>query len=186
MFRITCIAVLLFAAHSAAAQSESPYWWSPTPEDPNKEWGELREIKGKHLVFVNVAYASPDSFADGQQERDAIRRMVTLILSSHKDFEIVSIPGRAQFAINISVFPKSDPDSVGRPENFAANLDPDIQIPMEVAVVVRGAQESRGHYRPRIVWEFVSANVRGNPGPAAAFAIDCFMGQLRKLREIKK
>ena len=186
LFRVICIAVLLLAAHAAAAQSESPYWWSPNQEDPNKEWGDLREIRGKRLVFVNVAYTSPDSFADAQQERDAIRRMVNLVLSAHKDFEIVSTAGRAQFAISISVSPVNDPASFGQPENYAANLAPEIQIPMEVAVVVRGAEESRGHYRPRVVWEFASANVRGNPGPAAGFAIDCLMGQLRKLREVKK
>jgi hypothetical protein len=178
--RIPFIAVLLAISNLAVAQSQN--WWATNPEDPNREWGRLQEIKGKRLVFLNVAYTSTDPLGNTQQERETIRRSVILILSSHKDLEIVSEPEEAEFAINITA---SQTASSGPPGNFAANLDPTMQTPLEVAVVVRGTSQRHGGNRPRIVWELASPNVRGNPGSAASFAVDAFIGQLRKLRAMK-
>lgn len=177
--RSCIVMLLLFLPVGLWAQSQN--WWTANQDSPNRESGKLDEIKGKSRVFVNVVFSSADPQVNAQQERDTIRRLVDQAIKSYPGLEIVPTADRAELAISI-VASYSDATPAGGPVNFAASLEPGAETPLHVAVVVRGAMQRDGNYRPRVVWELSSPNVRGEPASAAVFAVDGFIGQLKKLK----
>jgi len=178
---VACLAMVAFVTPGRAQN-----WW--TGSDGNTEAGKLQELKQKRKVFLNVVFSSTETDANAQQEQTLIRRVVTRALAAYKGLDLVGTADQAEFAISI-VASKTNTGTGGTPAplgNFSANLDPGLQIPLEVTVTVRGTMQRNGTYRPRVVWNMSSPNVHGEPAPAAVFAVDGFIDQLKKVRGEKK
>jgi hypothetical protein len=176
--------LMLFLAAPIAASAQNSIWWTNQGDSQFREQGKLQELKEKRRVFVSVSYRSTDpNQVSEQTERDRLRGAVSRALTAYKGLEIVLAPEKADLAISVTAM-----DNVGQGGqsgaggNFAASLDPDVETPLEILVLVRGAMQRDGGYRPRVVWELSSPNVRGEAAPAAGFALDGFISQLKKVR----
>ena len=179
-FRVVLLIAVLVVG-SAAGLAQVSTWWTSGGLD-NTEEGRVHEIKEKHRVFVSVNYRSTDpNSVNVQQELAQLRGAVSRSLTAYKGLEIVLAPERAELAITVTAT-HSPQGTSGQGGNFAASRDPDEETSLEVMVLVRGAMQRDGGYRPRVVWELSSPNVRGESAPAAAFALDGFISQLKKLR----
>jgi hypothetical protein len=172
---------LTFVALATPAQAQN--WWSST--DSAAEVGKLQELKEKHRVFLNVIFSTTETEINAQQEQTQIRRVVTRALSAYKGLELVGTADQAEFAISVIASLTNGP-TTGPAGNFSLNLDPNVQVPLEVTVLVRGAVTRSGTYRPRVVWTISSQNVQGEPAPAAVLAVDSFIDQLKVVRGEKK
>ena len=181
--RIMFLAVVL-SMTSVPATAQVSTWWTASG-DSATETGRMQELKEKRRVFVQVSYRSTEASFNTQPELVALRAAVSRTLSAYDGLEIVLAPERAELAIVVNAtHVAASTNSAGG--NFAASLDPDVEAALEVIVLVRGAMQRDGGYRPRVVWELSSQNVRGEPAPAAAFALDGFINQLKKARGEKK
>jgi hypothetical protein len=170
---------MVFAtALALATPARAQNWWSTSDV---AETGNLQELKQKRKVFLNVVFSTTESDVNAQQEQAQIRRVVTRALEAYKGLVLVSTADQADIAISIIAS-----QSIGGPAaglgNFSLSLDPNIQVPLEVTVLIRGTLQRNGSYRPRVVWSMSSQNVHGEPGPAAVFAVDGFIDQLKKAR----
>ena len=176
---------MVVGAGGVSKPLQAQNWWNVGDVTP--EAGKLQEVKQKHRVYLTVVFTTALPEVNAQQEQNQIRRLVTRTLESYKEIELVNAADLAEFAITINasqnVAAAGAPATLG---NFSLNLDPNVQIPLEVTVLVRGTQQKNGSYRPRIVWSMSSLNVHGEPGPAAVFAVDGFIDQLKKARGEKK
>ena len=173
------ISLLFLLAVAAPAQVQVQNWWNANSESPS-ETGKLQDLKDKRRVFLNITFTSSDPQVNVQQEQATIRRLVTLALATHKEFQIVPNPEGAEFVVSITASQSVD-SAQSTLGNFSVSLDPGLQTPLDVTVVLRGALQRNGTYRPRVVWEMSSPNVHGEPGPAAVFAVDGFTRQLKKV-----
>jgi hypothetical protein len=176
------LSLLVFAMTFAlATPARGQNWWSTG--DGTAEAGKLQELKQKRKVFLNVAFSTTEADVNAQQEQNQIRRVVTRALEAYKGLELVGTADQAEIAISViasqSSGPTGGPATLG---NFSLSLDPNVQVPLEVTVLIRGTLQRNGTYRPRIVWTMSSQNVHGEPGPAAVFAVDGFIDQLKKAR----
>jgi hypothetical protein len=184
--KVPLAASLLMILLALPAQAQN--WW--TPGDAGTEAGKLDELKEKRSVFLSVAFNSTEAEINAQQEATLIRRLVTQTVSAYKGVKLVPTPEQAEFAINVVA--SASPAPAGAPEvaaptgTFSANLDPSVVTPLDVTVTVRGRMQRDGTYRPRVVWSMSSQNVHGQPGPAAVFAIDGLIDQLKRVRGEKK
>lgn len=175
----TFLAILVLAT-PAAAQN----WW--TGSGDNGEAGKLQELKLKQKVYLNVVFTTTEPEINPQQEQALIRNMATRAIAAYKGLTLVGTPDQAELAISI-VASQSNGGNAGATQHaLAANQDPNLETPLEVAVIVRGAQQRNGTYRARVVWTSSTSNVQGEPAPAAAFAINGFIDQLKRVREEKK
>jgi hypothetical protein len=179
--KLNRFAVVLLAVLAVTAPAQAQNWWSSA--DGNTESGKIEELKQKRKAFLNVSFTSQEPDINVQQEQAQIRRLVSRALSAYPGLELVTTPDLADIAINISA---SQSATAGATGNFSANLDPELQTPLEVTVLVRGRMQRDGTYRSRIVWQMSSQNVHGEPAPAAVFAIDGFLDQLKRVRGEKK
>jgi hypothetical protein len=181
------LSLLAFAVVALASPAQAQNWWSST--DAAAEVGKLQELKEKRKVFLNVIFSTTETEINAQQEQTQIRRVVTRALSAYKGLELVGTADQAEFAISV-IASLTNTATTGAPVaplgNFSLNLDPNVQVPLEVTVLVRGAVTRGGTYRPRIVWTISSQNVQGEPGPAAVLAVDGFIEQLKVARGEKK
>ena len=173
--RVSFVAFLITAPFALSAQAQN--WW--VVGDAGTEAGKLQELKEKRRVYLSVAFNTNEADINAQQEATVIRRLVTQAVSSYSGLQLVSTPEQAEIAINIIA-------SSGPAETPVGGVDPGPQTPLDVTITVRGRMQRDGNYRPRVVWSMSSQNVHGQPGPAAAFAIDGFIDQLRKVRGEKK
>jgi hypothetical protein len=173
------LSLLVFATVFAlATPARAQNWWSTSD---SAEAGSLHELKQKRRVFLNVVFTTTESDVNAQQEQAQIRRVVTRALEAYKGLVLVSTADQAEIAISI-VASQSIGGPAGGLGNFSLSLDPNIQVPLEVTVLIRGDIQRNGTYRPRVVWSMSSQNVHGEPGPAAVFAVDGFIDQLKKAR----
>jgi hypothetical protein len=177
--RLSLLAFAMLCALATPAGAQN--WWSAA--DGTSEAGKLQELRQKRKVFLNVVFSTTENDVNAQQEQTQIRRVVTRALEAYKGLQLVGTADQAEIAISIvasqSNGPAGGPATLG---NFSLNLDPNIQVPLEVTVLIRGTLQRNGTYRPRIVWSMSSQNVHGEPGPAAVFAVDGFIDQLKKAR----
>ena len=173
--KVSLVVLLVAAPFVISAQSQN--WW--VVGDAGTEAGKIQELKEKRRVFLSVAFNTNEADINPQQEATIIRRLVTQSVSSYNGLQLVSTPEQAEIAINIIA-------SSGPAEPIAGNVDPGPQTPLDVTITVRGRMQRDGNYRPRVVWSMSSQNVHGQPGPAAAFAIDGFIDQLKRMRGEKK
>ena len=177
--RLSLFLVAMTFAMATPARAQN--WWSSG--EGTAEAGKLQEVKQKRKVFLNVVFSTTETDVNAQQEQAQIRRVVTRALETYKGLELVGAADQAEIAISItasqSIGPVGGPATLG---NFSLNLDPNVQVPLEVTVLIRGTLQRNGTYRPRIVWSMSSQNVHGEPGPAAVFAVDGFIDQLKKVR----
>ena len=178
--KVSLTLLMMMAVLAAPAQAQS--WWSA---GDGHETGKLTEIKQKRKVFLNVAFTSSEPEINAEQKQTSIRRLVTRALAEYKGLEIVGTPDQAELTIGVTASMSRATNREGA-LNFAANLDPDLQAALDVTVFLRGRMQRDGTYRPRVVWGMSSQNVFGEPGPAAVFAIDGFIDQLKKARGEKK
>jgi len=173
--------LVLAMTFALAAPARAQNWWSTG--DATAEAGKLQELKQKRKVFLNVLFSTTEIEINAQQEQAQIRRVVTRAIEAYKGLELVGTADQAEIAISVTASQSNGP--VGGPAtlgNFSLNLDPNVQVPLEVTVLIRGTLQRNGTYRPRIVWSMSSQNVHGEPGPAAVFAVDGFIDQLKKAR----
>ena len=178
--RLAPFVFFVTVALSTPAQAQN--WWSPG--EGTAETGKLQEIKQKQKVFLNVVFNTTETEVNAQQEQTQIRRVVTRAIEAYKGLQLVGTADQAEIAISVNASqtnnaPTGGPATLG---NFSLNLDPNVEVPLEVTVLVRGTLQRNGTYRPRVVWRMSSQNVHGEPGPAAVFAIDGFIDQLKKAR----
>jgi hypothetical protein len=178
VLRIPVLAVVLLMS-STAALSQVSTWWTASAES-SRETGRIQELRDKRRVFVQVSYRSTELTFNTQPELASLRGAVSRALSAYDGLEVVLAPERADLAITVTA--SHVPSSGNAGGNFAASLDPEVEAGLEVLVLVRGAMQRDGGYRPRVVWELSSQNVRGEPAPAAAFALDGFINQLKRVR----
>jgi hypothetical protein len=176
------LSLLVFAMTFAlATPARAQNWWNSG--DATAEAGTLQEVKQKRKVFLNVVFSTTEPEINAQQEQTQIRRVVIRAIEAYKGIELVGTPDQAEFAITVTASQTRNvgagPTSLG---NFSLTLDPNIQVPLDVTVLVRGTLQRNGTYRPRIVWSMSSQNVHGEPGPAAVFAVDGFIDQLKRTR----
>jgi hypothetical protein len=174
----TSFTILVLAA-PAAAQN----WW--TGGDGSSELGKLQELKRKQKVYLNVVFTTTEPEINPQQEQTLIRNIATRAIAAYKGLTLVGTPDQAELAISI-VASQSNGGLAATQHALAANQDPNLETPLQVAVLVRGAQQRNGTYRARVVWNSTTSNVQGEPAPAAAFAINGFIDQLKRVREEKK
>jgi hypothetical protein len=168
------LAVIIAWSKPACAQN----WWNTG--DGLAETGSLQELKQKRKVFLSVVFTTTETDVNAQQEQAQIRRVVTRALEAYKGLVLVSMADQAEIAI--SVIASQSTGGAGGLGNFSLSLDPNIQVPLEVSVLIRGALQRNGTYKPRVVWSMSSQNVHGEPGPAAVFAVDGFIDQLKRVR----
>jgi hypothetical protein len=172
------LSLLVFAMMFAlVTPARAQNWWSSG--DATAEAGTLQDVKQKRKVFLNVVFSTTEPDVNAQQEQTHIRRVVTRAIEAYKGIELVGTADQAEFAITVTASQTTGPATLG---NFSLSLDPNIQIPLDVTVLVRGTLQRNGTYRPRIVWSMSSQNVQGEPGPAAVFAVDGFIDQLKRVR----
>jgi hypothetical protein len=176
------LSLLLFAMTFAlATPARAQNWWSTGDATP--EAGKLQELKQKRKVFLNINFTTTETEINAPQEQAQIRRVVLRALEAYKGLELVATADQAEIAINVAASqsnaPTGGPATLG---NFSLNLDPNVQVPLEVTVLIRGTLQRNGTYRPRVVWSMSSQNVHGEPGPAAVFAVDGFIDQLKRVR----
>ena len=173
------LSLLLFAMiFSRALPANAQNWWSTGEGTP--ESGKLQELKTKRKVFLNVVFTTTENEVNAQQEQAQIRRVVTRAIEAYKGLQLVATADLAEIAI--SVVASQSATTTGGLGNFSLSLDPNVQVPLEVSVLIRGAIQANGMYRPRVVWSMSSQNVHGEPGPAAVFAVDGFIDQLKRSR----
>jgi hypothetical protein len=180
VLRVALLTMFVMAAPFAVSAQES-IWWTAPGDEQLRESGKLEEIKDKRRVFVSVNYRSEDTLANSQPDRDRLRNAVTRVLAEYKGLEVVLSPDRADLAITVTATEGTGNAQLGA-GNFNANLDPADEMSLEILVLVRGANQRNGGQRPRVVWELSSPNVQGEAAPAAAFALDGFIAQLRRVR----
>jgi hypothetical protein len=183
LFRRLALFVLV-AAVTITASAQSQSWWNVGETPP--ESGKLQELKQKHKVFLNVAFNSTLAEINAQQEQAQIRRLVVRAIQAYKGLELVGNADDADIAISVNASQGTAVAGAPATGNFSLNLDPSVQVPLEVTVLIRGTMQRNGTYKPRVVWSMSSANVQGEPGPAAVFAVDGFIDQLKKARGEKK
>lgn len=183
LFRRLALFVFI-ATITITASAQSQNWWNVGDTPP--EAGKLQELKQKHKVFLNVSFNTTLAEINAQQEQAQIRRLVVRAIEAYKGLELVANADDADMAITVNA--SQGTAVVGAPVtgNFSLNLDPNVQVPLEVTVLIRGAMQRNGAYKPRVVWSMSSLNVQGEPGPAAVFAVDGFIDQLKKARGEKK
>jgi len=176
------LSLLVFAMTFAmATPARGQNWWSTG--EGMAEAGKLQELKLKRKVFLNVVFTSTETDINAQQEQTQIRRVVTRALQAYRGLELVPTADQAEIAISVNASQSNNPVGGGATlGNFSLNLDPNVQVPLEVTVLIRGGLQRNGTYRPRVVWSMSSQNVHGEPGPAAVFAVDGFIDQLKKAR----
>lgn len=181
------LSLLVFVMTFAlATPARAQNWWSTG--DGNTESGKLQELRQKRKVFLNVVFSTTEIEVNAQQEQTQIRRVVTRAIEAYKGLQLVGTADQAEMAISVEASQSNNP-TAGDPAtlgNFSLNLAPNIQVPLEVTVLVRGALLRNGTYRPRVVWKMSSVNVQGEPGPAAVFGVDGFIDELKKVRGEKK
>jgi hypothetical protein len=175
----TSLAILILAT-PAAAQT----WW--TGGEGNSEAGKLQELKLKQRVYLNVVFTTTEPEINAQQEQTLIRNMATRVIAEYKGLTLVGTPDQAELAISIVASQTNSGPGGTTQLARAASQDPNLETPLEVTVLVRGAQQRNGSYRPRVVWTTFTSNVQGEPGPASAFAINGFIEQLKRVREESK
>jgi len=171
--------LVLTTVFALATPARAQNWWTTGEGTP--ETGKLQELKTKRKVFLNVVFSTTESDVNAQQEQAQIRRVVTRALEAYKGLVLVSAADQAEIAISITASQSNGGPAAGL-GNFSLSLDPNIQVPLEVTVLIRGTLLRNGNYRPRVVWSMSSQNVHGEPGPAAVFAVDGFIDQLKKSR----
>lgn len=179
---LTTAFAMLVLATPAAAQN----WW--TGGDGSSELGKLQELAQKRRVYLNVVFTTTEPEINPQQEQTLIRNIATRAIADYKGLTLVGTPDQAELAISIVASQTNGGLGGARTtqQALAANQDPNLETPLEVTVLVRGAQQRNGTYRARVVWSSTTSNVQGEPAPAAAFAINGFIDQLRRVREEKK
>jgi hypothetical protein len=181
--RLSLAALVMIVTVSVPGRAQN--WWNVS--DATAETGKLQEIKQKRKVFLNVIFNTTQQDVNAQQEQAQIRRLLVRSIEAYKGLELVATADLADIAISVtsseSTAAAGAPATLG---NFSLNLDPNVQVPLEIAVLIRGTMQRNGNYRPRIVWSMSSQNVHGEPGPAAVFAVDGFIDQLKKARGEKK
>src|SRR5689334_22227239 len=130
------LSLLLFAITFAmATPAQAQNWWSTS--EGTAEAGKLQELKQKRKVFLNVIFSTTETEVNAQQEQAQIRRVVTRALETYKGLELVGTADQAEIAISITASQGSAP--VGTPAtlgNFSLNLDPNVQVPLEVTVLI--------------------------------------------------
>ena len=173
--------LVLGMTFALAPPARAQNWWNIG--DATAETGKLQELKQKRKVFLNVVFSTTENDVNAQQEQTQIRRVVTRAIAAYKGLELVGTADQAEIAISVTASqsngPTGGPATLG---NFSLNLDPNVQVPLEVTVLIRGNLQRNGTYRPRVVWSMSSQNVHGEPGPAAVFAVDGFIDQLKRAR----
>ena len=176
------LSLLVFGMTFALAMpARAQNWWNIG--DATAEAGKLQELKQKRKVFLNVIFSTTENDVNPQQEQTQIRRVVTRAIEAYKGLELVGTADQAEIAISVTASQSNGPAGVPATlGNFSLNLDPNVQVPLEVTVLIRGMLQRNGTYRPRVVWSMSSQNVHGEPGPAAVFAVDGFIDQLKKAR----
>lgn len=180
MGRLPWMLLFLVAIPAIPAQGQS--WWSLSQPALDAEAGRLEELKDKRRVYIVVNAQSQDfEQVSSQSRRDLIRRRVVQSLAAYKHLEVVSTPERADFAFNITA--TQGPIAMSLPGNFSAGLDPNEQVGLTMLVLVRGSAQPFGDPRPRVVWDFWCDNVRSEPWTAAAFVIEGFLQELKRVRQ---
>ncbi len=180
-FSLLVLAMTFALATPVRAQN----WWNTG--DGTTETGKLQELKQKRKVFLNVVFTTTEAEVNSQQEQAQIRRVVARSIEAYKGLELVGSADVAEIAITVTASQSNNP--TGGPAlfgNFSLNLDPTVQVPLDVTVFIRGTLQRNGTYRPRVVWSMSSLNVHGEPGPAAVFAVDGFIDQLKRIRGERK
>src|SRR5436190_20620647 len=131
--RIRRVSFLVFMMLTLAAPTQAQNWWSPG--DSNLEMGKLQEIKQKRKVFLNVVFTTTQTEVNAQQEQTLIRRVVTQTIAAYPGLELVGVADQADLAINVTASQSNTqtatPAALG---NFSLNLDPNVQVPLEVTV----------------------------------------------------
>ena len=183
MFNRRVLLPVLFAVLALTTPARAQNWW--TGSDDNTESGKIQEVKLKQKVYLNVAYTTTEADINPQQETTLIRNLATRAIGAYKGLTLVGTPDQAEMTISV-VASQSNRGPGATQHAQAANQDPNLETPVEVTVFVRGAQQKNGTYRPRVVWTTHNSNVQGEPAPAAAFAINGFIDQLKKARGEKK
>lgn len=186
-----CLTVLSMAVSAGATtrQGRQPQpsvaqpqdWWWPPPGG-GAERGKLEEIKDKRRVYVTF-------FAfTGKRDGDEIRRNVLRALGSYAGLEVVSRIEQADFALYVSAsqmpllnerrareLPVRSDAPPRRPG------EPDWPTTLEMSVLVRGAEQTDGTRRPRIVWES-RQEAWDSVGADAGSSVRAFIGRLKKAR----
>jgi len=179
-------ASLLLTTFAVVAESQQTVqnWWTLNSERDLAEKGKLREILTKKKVYVNVSFSDtrPNSQA-GNAEQNSVTRAVNEALFAHKEWQKVTYPEEAEFAVVVRA---ATAQGLGdRGPNFSLLLDSEAEVSLEVLVLVPGSQRSDGTRMPRLVWDASSPNTQIEAASAARFTIDGFLWELRKLREKK-
>ena len=184
-FRIIIASILLSSvSHQAAPQQTSQNWWTLNSERDLAEKGRLREILTKKKVYVSVSFSdtTPNSHP-GNFEQNSVNRAVNEAISAHKEFQRVTYPEEAEFAVIVRAATAQGTGDRG--PNFSLLLDAEAEVSLEVLVLVPGSQRPDGTRMPRLVWDASSPNTQIEAASAARFTIDGFLWELRKLREKK-
>ncbi|HET9215523.1 MAG TPA: hypothetical protein VFR18_01010 [Terriglobia bacterium] len=184
-FRIIITTILLSSvSHTAAPQQTSQNWWTLNSERDLAEKGKLREILTKKKVYVNVSFSdnTPNSHP-GNFEQNSVNRAVNEAISAHKEFQRVTYPEEAEFAVIVRAATAQGTGDRG--PNFSLLLDAEAEVSLEVLVLVPGSHRPDGTRMPRLVWDASSPNTQIEAASAARFTIDGFLWELRKLREKK-
>jgi hypothetical protein len=184
-FRVITASILLSTVTSTAApQQTSQNWWTLNSERDLAEKGKLREILTKKKVYVNVSFSdtTPNS-PGGNLEQNSVSRAVNDAISAHKEFQKVTYPEEAEFAVIVRAATAQGTGDGG--PNFSLLLDTEAEVSLEVLVLVPGTPRPDGTRMPRLVWDASSPNTQIEAASAARFTIDGFLWELRKLREKK-
>jgi hypothetical protein len=176
LFRLAALIAVMFVLAPFAAEGRAAEWWASFAPDESGEVGSLRDITGRR-VYLDISFATPDF--NTSQEAEAIRQAARETIRRSRLFEIVTVPEGADFVIRVAGARITTPAAV-HALNYSAALDADVETPISVTVLVPGSLRQDGTRRPRVVWELSSANVRGEPAPAVGFAVECFIGQVKK------
>jgi hypothetical protein len=168
---------------SVWAQAQN--WWV-LPASGAGERGKLEEIKIKKKVYLNVTFdnSGPGQITNAAEQAD-IRKNVANAFKAHKDLTVVLNPATADFAVIVKTSASVAGAETERPGNFSVALDPDAEISVDVTVLVPGTKLSDGTFKSRSVWQVSSQNVQMEAGAGAAFVVDGFLWELKKLRERK-
>ena len=188
-----CLAILSMAVPAVAMirQGQRPqtavarpqdWWWPPLRGDAER--GKVEEIKDKRRVYVTF-------FAfTGRRDSDEVRRHVLRALTSYEGVEVVSSIEQADFALHVSAS-RLPPDArrFGGPGQLPVRSDapprrpgePEWPTRLELLVLVRGAEQTDGTHRPRIVWK-TSREAWERVGVGAGSGVRAFVGSLKKVR----
>ena len=180
---VPAVATIRQGRQPQPAAARPQVWWSPPPRG-GAERGKLEEVKDKRRVYVTF-------FAfTGERDSGEIRRHVLQALTSYEGVEVVSRAEQADFALHVSAA-RLPPDArrMGGPGQLPIRSDapparpgePDWPTTLELSVLVRGAEQTDGTHRPRVVWE-TSREAWDRVGADAGSGVRAFIKRLKKVR----